>query len=67
MGSARSRKRGGRPRVLRFVLSHPAVSTAIAGMRSVRKVERNAATSHGQVLSVDQLAAVHRHRWERNL
>ena len=51
---------------LRFTLSHPAVSTVIAGMRTVRNVERNAATSDGHVLSVEQLAAVQRHRWERN-
>ncbi|MFI7067234.1 aldo/keto reductase [Kribbella sp. NPDC050124] len=32
---------------LRYVLDNPAVSTVIAGMRSVRNVERNAATSDG--------------------
>jgi aryl-alcohol dehydrogenase-like predicted oxidoreductase len=33
---------------LRYVLDHPAVSTVIAGMRTVRNVERNAATSDGR-------------------
>jgi aryl-alcohol dehydrogenase-like predicted oxidoreductase len=51
---------------LRYVLANPAVSTVIAGMRSVRNVERNAATSDGAVLPQEQLEALRRHRWERN-
>ena len=51
---------------LRYVLAHPAVSTVIAGMRSVRNVERNAASSDKDQLSAQQLAALKRHRWERN-
>ncbi|MDT0164922.1 aldo/keto reductase [Actinotalea sp. AC32] len=51
---------------LRYVLDHPAVSTVIAGMRSVRNVERNAATSDGRRLSEEQRAVIGRHRWERN-
>lgn len=51
---------------LRYVLESPAVSTVIAGMRSVRNVERNAATSDGQRLSPERLATLKRHRWERN-
>jgi aryl-alcohol dehydrogenase-like predicted oxidoreductase len=51
---------------LRYVLDHPAVSTVIAGMRSVRNVERNAATSDGRRLTPDQHATIKRHRWERN-
>lgn len=53
-------------KALRYVLGSPAVSTVIAGMRSVRNVERNAATSDGQGLTPDQLAVFTRHRWERN-
>jgi aryl-alcohol dehydrogenase-like predicted oxidoreductase len=51
---------------LRYVLSHGAVSTVIAGMRTVRNVERNAAVGDGQGLSAEQRAIVARHRWERN-
>lgn len=51
---------------LRFVLSSPAVSTVIPGMRSVRNVERNVAVSDGRPLTGDQLAALARHRWLRN-
>lgn len=51
---------------LRYVLEHPAVSTVIAGMRSVRNVERNAATMDGRRLTEDQVATLKRHRWERN-
>ncbi|MEE6257227.1 aldo/keto reductase [Plantactinospora sonchi] len=51
---------------LRFVLSSPAVSTVIPGMRSVRNVERNVAVSDGRPLTADQLAILARHRWLRN-
>lgn len=51
---------------LRYVLEAPAVSTVIAGMRTVRNVERNAATGDGQRLSPERLAILKRHRWERN-
>ncbi len=51
---------------LRFVLSHPAVSTVIVGMRSVRNVERNAALADGKGLSDTQLQKLYRHRWDRN-
>jgi aryl-alcohol dehydrogenase-like predicted oxidoreductase len=51
---------------LRYVLDHPAVSTVIAGMRSVRNVERNAATSDGRRLTAEQRATIRDHRWERN-
>ena len=51
---------------LRYVLAHPAVSTVIAGMRTVRNVERNAATSDRGALPAQQLEALKRHRWERN-
>lgn len=51
---------------LRFVLSSPAVSTVIPGMRTVRNVERNTALSDGRLLTPDQLAVLARHRWQRN-
>ena len=51
---------------LRYVLSRDAVSTVIAGMRTVRNVERNAAVGDGRGLSAGQRAIVARHRWERN-
>jgi len=51
---------------LRYVLDQPAVSTVIAGMRTVRNVERNAATSDGRRLTPEQRDVVRRHRWERN-
>jgi aryl-alcohol dehydrogenase-like predicted oxidoreductase len=51
---------------LRYVLDQPAVSTVIAGMRTVRNVERNAATSDGGRLSEAQREVIRRHRWERN-
>jgi aryl-alcohol dehydrogenase-like predicted oxidoreductase len=51
---------------LRYVLSAPEVSTVIAGMRSVRNVERNTATGDGRGLSPELRSAMSRHRWERN-
>ncbi|THF85958.1 aldo/keto reductase [Deinococcus sp. KSM4-11] len=51
---------------LRFVLSHPAVSTVIVGMRSVRNVERNVALADGKGLPAEQVQKLHAHRWDRN-
>jgi aryl-alcohol dehydrogenase-like predicted oxidoreductase len=51
---------------LRYILSHPAVSTVIPGMRSVRNVERNAAVGDGRGLPAEQVEALKRHRWERD-
>jgi aryl-alcohol dehydrogenase-like predicted oxidoreductase len=51
---------------LRFVLSAPAVSTVIPGMRSVRNAERNAAVSDGGLLTPEQLSVLAKHRWQRN-
>ncbi|HYN91370.1 MAG TPA: aldo/keto reductase [Thermoleophilaceae bacterium] len=51
---------------LRFVLSEPAVSTVIPGMRSVRNVERNVAVADGNGLPQEQLEALQGHRWGRN-
>jgi aryl-alcohol dehydrogenase-like predicted oxidoreductase len=51
---------------LRYVLAQPAVSTVIAGMRTARNVERNAATSDASPLPAETIEKVHAHRWERN-
>lgn len=51
---------------LRYVLSHPAVSTVIPGMRSVRNVERNMQVGDGKGLSADKAAKVKPHRWLRD-
>jgi len=51
---------------LRCVLSHPAVSTVIPGMRSVRNVERNMAVADGKGLPGDQAQRLKAHRWDRN-
>ncbi|WP_425146836.1 aldo/keto reductase [Deinococcus sp.] len=51
---------------LRFVLSHPAVSTVIVGMRSVRNVERNMALADGRGLDAAAVSKLHGHAWDRN-
>ena len=51
---------------LRYVLGHPAVSTVIPGMRSVRNVERNVAVADGRGLPAEQRGRLHAHRWDRN-
>jgi aryl-alcohol dehydrogenase-like predicted oxidoreductase len=51
---------------LRYVLSQDAVSTVIAGMRTVRNVERNAAAGDGRGLGDEQRALLAKHRWEKN-
>ena len=51
---------------LRFVLSEPAVSTVIPGMRTIRHVERNVAVGDGHGLPREQLDTLRGHRWERN-
>lgn len=51
---------------LRFALSHPAVSTVIPGMRSVRHAEANCAAGDGQGLDRATLTRLRRHRWVRN-
>jgi aryl-alcohol dehydrogenase-like predicted oxidoreductase len=51
---------------LRYVLSEPAVSTVIPGMRTMRNVERNAAVGDGRGLPEEQLRALKPHRWVRN-
>jgi aryl-alcohol dehydrogenase-like predicted oxidoreductase len=50
---------------LRFILHHPAVSTIIPGMRSIRNVERNMAVADGRPFPPALLAAMRAHRWDR--
>jgi aryl-alcohol dehydrogenase-like predicted oxidoreductase len=50
---------------LRFCLSHPAVSTVIPGMRSVRNVEANAAAVELGPLSEQEFELLRAHRWVR--
>jgi aryl-alcohol dehydrogenase-like predicted oxidoreductase len=51
---------------LRYVLSHPAVSTVIPGMRTVRNVERNTSLGDGRGLPPEQVQRLKKHRWIRN-
>ncbi len=51
---------------LRYILGHPAVSTVIPGMRSVRNVERNCQASDGRGLLKEQVEQLKAHRWEHN-
>jgi aryl-alcohol dehydrogenase-like predicted oxidoreductase len=51
---------------LRFCVTHPAVSTAIPGMRSVGNVERNVASADAGPLSAQQIEILRRHRWVRS-
>jgi aryl-alcohol dehydrogenase-like predicted oxidoreductase len=50
---------------LRFCLHHPAVSTVIAGMRTVANVHRNVAAVDAGALSDKQLAKLRAHHWDR--
>ncbi len=50
---------------LRFILTHPAVSTAIPGMRKRAHVEQNIAVSDGTPLPPDLIAELRKHRWDR--
>jgi aryl-alcohol dehydrogenase-like predicted oxidoreductase len=52
---------------LRHILTHPAVSTVIPGMRQVRNVEQNLGVSDGQPLSAPLMAELQKHRWERSV
>lgn len=51
---------------LRFCISHPAVSTVIPGMRSVRHAESNVGLSDQGPLPAETLATLKRHAWDRN-
>jgi aryl-alcohol dehydrogenase-like predicted oxidoreductase len=50
---------------LRFILSHPAVSTTIPGMRKLDHVRANAAASDAGPLDKNLLAELKKHRWDR--
>jgi len=50
---------------LRFILSNPDVATTIPGMRKLRNVEANIASSDGTGLPVELLIELKKHRWER--
>ncbi|HXN45438.1 MAG TPA: aldo/keto reductase [Bryobacteraceae bacterium] len=51
---------------LRFILSSPAVSTVIPGMRRVKNAEANCAASDKGPLDAATLAILRRHAWKRN-
>ncbi|MBZ5580783.1 MAG: aldo/keto reductase [Acidobacteriia bacterium] len=51
---------------LRFCLSHPAVSSVIPGMRTVRHAESNAGASDRGALPAEMLAMLKHHAWDRN-
>jgi aryl-alcohol dehydrogenase-like predicted oxidoreductase len=50
---------------LRFILSHPAVSTTIPGMRKADHVRQNIAASDAGPLDKSLLAELKKHRWDR--
>lgn len=51
---------------LGFVLSHPAVSSVIPGMRTIKQVDENAAAATSGLLSDDERRRAATHRWDRN-
>jgi len=51
---------------LRFAIAHPAVSTVIPGMRTIRNVERNAAVSDFGPLDTATREILKRHAWDKN-
>lgn len=51
---------------LRYTISHPAVTSTIPGMRTVRNVERNTAVSDKGPLDRATLDKLKRHAWDRN-
>ncbi len=50
---------------LRFILSEPAVSTIIPGMRKLKHVEMNIATSDAGELNPALMHKLEKHRWDR--
>jgi aryl-alcohol dehydrogenase-like predicted oxidoreductase len=50
---------------LRFILANPTVGTIIPGMRKLRHVEANIATSDGHALPPTLITALRAHRWDR--
>lgn len=51
---------------LRYVLSHPAVSSVIVGMRSPERVQQNVPVADGLGLPDNQRERLCAHRWTRN-
>ncbi len=51
---------------LRFAISHPAVSTVIPGMRTVKHAESNSRLADEGPLPKETLAILKRHAWDRN-
>jgi aryl-alcohol dehydrogenase-like predicted oxidoreductase len=51
---------------LRFTISHPAVTTVIPGMRTLRNVERNAAASAKGPLDAATLQLLKQHAWSKD-
>jgi aryl-alcohol dehydrogenase-like predicted oxidoreductase len=52
---------------LRFILSHPAVSTTIVGMRKLEHVRQNIALSDAGALDPSLLGTLKSHRWDRTI
>jgi aryl-alcohol dehydrogenase-like predicted oxidoreductase len=50
---------------LRFILSNPAVSTIIPGMRKLKNVRANLETSDGAGLPAALQQQLRAHRWDR--
>lgn len=50
---------------LRFIISNPDIATTIPGMRKIRNVEANMASSDGKGLQADLLKQLKAHRWDR--
>jgi aryl-alcohol dehydrogenase-like predicted oxidoreductase len=50
---------------LRFILSHPAVTTTIPGMRKPDHVDANTAVSDGRPLDAETRTRLRGHRWNR--
>jgi aryl-alcohol dehydrogenase-like predicted oxidoreductase len=51
---------------LRFIVHHPAVSTTIPGMRQIKNVEANIASSDAPPLEPSLIDALRAHRWDRD-
>ena len=51
---------------MRFILSNPDVSTVIPGMRKLKHVETNIATSDAGALDKNLLTQLREHRWDRS-
>jgi aryl-alcohol dehydrogenase-like predicted oxidoreductase len=50
---------------MRFILSNPDVSTIIPGMRKIKHVETNIATSDAGALNEGLIGQLRKHRWDR--